>query len=74
MLAQERYFSFSGRDAQAPSDSIGVYSMGWKTCVGAVLAGLGVMFAGNFTVESITTGIGIILGGVGVRHAISKTK
>lgn len=46
--------------------------MGWKTILGAILTGLGVAAAGGFTVESITAGIGIVLGGFGVRHAIAK--
>ena len=46
--------------------------MGWKTILGAILSGIGVAAAGGFTVESITAGIGIILGGFGVRHAIAK--
>lgn len=46
--------------------------MGWKTILGAILTGFGVAAAGGFTVESITAGLGIVLGGCGVRHAISK--
>ena len=46
--------------------------MGWKTILGAILAGIGAAASGGFTVESILAGIGIILGGVGVRHAVAK--
>ena len=48
--------------------------MGWKTILGAILTGIGAAATGGFTVESIVTGIGIILAGVGVRHAIAKDK
>lgn len=48
--------------------------MGWKTILGAILAGIGAAASGDFTVESIMTGIGIVLGGFGIRHAIAKVE
>ncbi len=46
--------------------------MGWKTILGSILTGLGAAASGGFTVESILAGIGIILAGVGIRHAVAK--
>lgn len=46
--------------------------LGWKTILGSVLAAIGVVAQQGVSVETITTGIGIILAGVGIRHAVAK--
>lgn len=52
--------------------------MGWKTIVGTVLAALSWAW-GQYTGDGLTLNealqaIGVILGGVGARHAIAKRK